>query len=989
MSKAIQGAIGAAEIAGGAALLMTGVGAPFGGMLLSMGITAEAGVIASALGSKSGLAVTTRTPAQPRQIIRGVQRVGGTIVYCSTTGHSKRQYNLVIALATHPCQGIENLYLDGRQVFWDTGSSYNQTVNGLNFGGNADGNNHDGPNGTQYNFGGLVFCAAFCGRQNTDPTVIDGAWVGPRVWNSGDPAYPGFCSALQANDPTWSPSTEAGQTLTPYLAGCTYVYLKIEADAGAFPQFPEIRFTVHGKCDVLDPRAGTPYSASVMAPPGWNASGGNAGPTNGYSASSTNTSCAIGIGGYYPPFNLYESAQAEVEWRAFAWPELPPGAVVTSIEPVITYELAHSGTDADAVGLFPTLPNTSSFPETFNTSGTWVGASIGTAQSDLEDWSAIFQLACTMREANYGASLVVSSIGLRVNYNAVTQATRGFSSNWALQVADVLSDPTWGLGDGAVNQAQLIAAANVCDEQVACQATSLTSWEPNTNYTVGQQFYAAGDAWQVTSNYVSGDAWGDDDLGHVTAIADATTTEARYSLHMHYDCSTGPGDVLDQMMPAAAGRLSRIGGEWFIWPACWQGPSFSFDEGVLLDKIQWEGKKSLGELCNRITGTYTAPNYPYNTAGDLYDSNGFWQGQTQNNFPFSFQPTNYPMYALDELHGYDEDVYLDADTPNQGPYDAYAAYAAGAVILFNGVPWEANEAVPAGAAPGTIDEDGNPYWSPTGNYLPREVQQNCLLSIAQAQRCAKIILLRCRQQGSGTLVMSVAAYAMQPLDVMQFTSPTFGWTSKLLEVAGLPGQEFKLRLAEPPNSGGGDATPALFVEVPVNETDPSVYEWDPETEELTPYATPAFGGGVSVWIVGAPSDLAALSDLTTALVQPDGSIVPRIELLWTADSDSYVTNGGSIRIQIAAHGSGYWQDVLLLNGQATQAFLGNVVSGQVYDVRIAGVRPNGAQSAWVEVDNIAAGPPLPSPSHEEILTDGDGNIVFAAGDVIYVDGVPD
>src|SRR5262249_48914589 len=158
-----------------------------------------------------------------------------------------------------------------------------------------------------------------------------------------------FCSALNANDPTWAP-TSAG---TPYLPGCTYVYLKLEADAGTFPQFPEIRFTVHGKNDIWDPRT----------------------------------------------------------------------------------------------------------------------------------------------------------------------STRGYSTNWALHIADAITDPTWGLGDTSVNQDQLIAAANVCDEMITC---------------------AAGD-------------------------------EAAYSLHWHYDTGTSPGDAIQQMMSAAAGRLSRIGGEWFIWPAYWQG----------------------------------------------------------------------------------------------------------------------------------------------------------------------------------------------------------------------------------------------------------------------------------------------------------------------------------------------------------------------------------------------------------------------------------
>ncbi len=293
------------------------------------------------------MGVTTRQPAGLRQIIRGEQRVGGTMVYISTTGHSKRQYNLVIVLATHPCEAIENLYLDGRQVFWNVGSDYNQTINGVNFGGDADGNNHTGPTGVQYNFGGLVFCAGFCGHQNSSRTDggIFGGWAGPATWNDGDPAYAGYCTALNANDGTWAPSVQPGvgsavadpvmgsgggggapisdgtimnpgfgyasgsvaitvvrapgdtgvgdaivsgtasgglltsigvtygglytvtpsfivappssTTVTPYLAGCTYVYLKIEADSTTFPQFPEIRFTMRGKSDIYDPRTAT------------------------------------------------------------------------------------------------------------------------------------------------------------------------------------------------------------------------------------------------------------------------------------------------------------------------------------------------------------------------------------------------------------------------------------------------------------------------------------------------------------------------------------------------------------------------------------------------------------------------------------------------------------------------------------------------------------------------------------------------------------
>ena len=204
MSKAVIGAveIGAAFAAtawvggiGGIAML-----AQQGGMLAlyasatvgvaMQGISNEAGAIASALGQHTGMGVTSHTPAAFRQIIRGEQRIGGQILYNSTTGSSKRQYNLVIALATHEIDSIVNLYLDGRRVIWQNGSNGNITRNGVNFGGTADPGQFIGPNGQKYTFGSEVFCKPYFGDQT---------------------ALTGFCTDLQANDPTWSPSLQIGR----------------------------------------------------------------------------------------------------------------------------------------------------------------------------------------------------------------------------------------------------------------------------------------------------------------------------------------------------------------------------------------------------------------------------------------------------------------------------------------------------------------------------------------------------------------------------------------------------------------------------------------------------------------------------------------------------------------------------------------------------------------------------------------------------------
>ncbi len=688
MAKAIQGAelIAGAVGLGALAFFTAGVASPaLLGFLLSSsaalglgGIAMEAGAIADALTSNRGTNVTTRQPAAARQIIYGNQRVGGVIVYSSTTGSHRDQYNFVIVLAGHECHAIQSLYLDGRLVHFDAGSAGHTNHNQVSFGGAADGGNHTGPNGQQYNFGGKVFCQAF----------------------QGDQLPTDFSTALQANDPNWAPRNGR----TPSLTGCTYVYLKLEYSESTFPSLPEIRFSVFGK-KVLDPRTGV------------------------------------------------------------------------------------------------------------------------TAYSD----------------------------------------------NWALIAADIIRDAQFGLGDDSINEEQLIAAANVCDELVPL---------------------ASGDV------------------------------EYRYRCHMHYDTSTAPSDALANMMSGAAGRLSRIGGEWFIWPAYWQGPSFSFDEKVLTGPVKWEPQRGLADRFNRVTGTYTAANFPYNIAGNAYDGNGFdSNGQQQDNFQFGFQPTNFPQYAKDPQHGYANDQYLAEDF---------------------------------------------------GIILPREVSLTTVLSVTQSQRVAKIMLERNRQQGTGTLEMGMAAYQMQPCSVMNFSFPFLGWSDKVLEIAGT---RFDVQ------AGGEQDAPALRASFDVAETAASVYEWS-TTEEKNVYDVSVAPQGAG-YMVGAPQNMALLSSAATAVTQPDGSVVPRIEVTWDTPEDAYVTR---ILARIRVSGASSWMDAGSVAATANQLFIGGVVAGQTYDVAIASQRANGGISAWVELDGFVTSLVLSAQSSDTGI--GPGSMVGIGGSAAAVEFRP-
>ena len=338
--------------------------------------------------------------------------------------------------------------------------------------------------------------------------------------------------------------------------------------------------------------------------------------------------------------------------------------------------------------------------------------------------------------------------------------------------------------------------------------------------------------------------------------------------------------------PGAAGRLSFISGEYYIWPAYWQGPSFTFDQTNVTSEITWNPQRPFRDRFNVVNGTYIAPNYPYNVAGNYYDSNGFYDGTMQDNFPFAFQPTNYPQYAEDALHGYASNQYLTQD---------------------NGI------------------------------YLPKELGQQTVLSIAQAQRVAKIFLERNRQQGNGAWGMGLECFDMQEMDVMEFTFPAMGWSEKYLETQGV---QFSVS-----DGSDGDA-PVIKLNYTYAETAVSVYEWT-ATEELSPYDVPAIPSGQS-YTPAAPTNLSLTSGAVTAVQTADGVVHPRIEVQWTEPPDRLTRQ---IQVQYAPTLTpAPWIDNGLVDVANTLAYIPGVVAGTQYNVRIRGLRASSGASAWVEID---------------------------------------
>lgn len=135
-----------------------------------------------------------------------------------------------------------------------------------------------------------------------------------------------------------------------------------------------------------------------------------------------------------------------------------------------------------------------------------------------------------------------------------------YSANAALCVNDYLTDTTFGIGATyatEVDETALIAAANLCDEDVSL---------------------------------------------------DAGGTEDRYRVGGAFDVSVQPREAMGRMLGAMAGHAVNVGGKWFIYGGAYEAPTVTLDEGDLAGAIRVQSLVSRRENANGVKGVFTDPN---------------------------------------------------------------------------------------------------------------------------------------------------------------------------------------------------------------------------------------------------------------------------------------------------------------------------------------------------------------------------------------------
>lgn len=143
----------------------------------------------------------------------------------------------------------------------------------------------------------------------------------------------------------------------------------------------------------------------------------------------------------------------------------------------------------------------------------------------------------------------------------------GWSDNPALCVANYLTDTVRGVGAAwaAIDEDELVAAANICDEAVT--------------------------------------------------LADATT-ESRYTCNGGVTLSEKPVDILPKLASAMAGHVVKIGAGWHIHAGAYDTPTLDLTQTDLAGPIGWQALVSRRESCNGVKGVYAEPGNLW-VAGDF------------------------------------------------------------------------------------------------------------------------------------------------------------------------------------------------------------------------------------------------------------------------------------------------------------------------------------------------------------------------------------
>ena len=184
-------------------------------------------------------------------------------------------------------------------------------------------------------------------------------------------------------------------------------------------------------------------------------------------------------------------------------------------------------------------------------------------------------------------------------------ATTAWSANWALCLADFMTDERLGLGTpyATLDDTALQAAANVADENVTISPSG---------------------------------------------------TQKRYTINGQISAESAPGDAIDQMVRAGAGFCGYIGGKWVIHAGAYRTPTVALDENDLRGPIRAQTKLSRAENFNAAKGVFTSPENQWQPSDYPAVTNATYESQDDGvriyrDFEWPFTTSNATAQRLSKI----------------------------------------------------------------------------------------------------------------------------------------------------------------------------------------------------------------------------------------------------------------------------------------------------------------------------------------------------
>lgn len=257
------------------------------------------------------------------------------------------------------------------------------------------------------------------------------------------------------------------------------------------------------------------------------------------------------------------------------------------------------------------------------------------------------------------------------------------------------------------------------------------------------------------------------------------------------------------------------------------------------------------------------------------------------------------------------------------------------------------------------EDNGVEYW--------RDIVLSFTTSSNAAQRLAIIQLRQAREEIVFTAQFNLHAMRLRAGDTVQITNTKLGWSSKVFEVI-----EWSFATSGTP--------PQPVIAMTMRETASTIYSWDVADEVAVTGA--ANTDLPDPFTVPTPS-LTLLTDATTVLIQPDGTVMPRLKVSWITPNEIAVENDGYVEIEYKKTTDSDYTVWAAVRGDALFDYILDVNVGIAYDVRarfrnslgVRGAYATSTSSAIVTVTVTPSNPTAATKTAEGTYKSTDGTIM--------------